>query len=159
MITEQSYYTLVRQLCHNNVQFMEGETVVQIVGSRYEQQLREELGLPPGQNDITVDPWDMDMGAFEIAPLNRMQKETDLQVMSQMMDRMLSIPEVAMEAFGGMDIQRMFLAMVRKMGFQNVHEYRREGGQMPAMQAQTMPDEQVLAQQQAGNLVPAGEIV
>lgn len=156
VVTEQSYYTLIRQMCHNNVQFLDNDMIVQILGSRYEDQLRDEFGLAPGMDDLVVSPWDLDMGSFEIEPLNRMQKETDIQAMSQMVDRMLSIPEVAMDAFGGMDVSRMFLSIIRKMGFENVHEFRREGGQMPGMQAQVLPDEQVMAMQQAGNMVPAG---
>lgn len=156
IITEQSYYTLVRQLCHNNVQFLDNEVTVKILGSRYEERLREEFGLDPTQSDITVSPWDLDMGSFEIEPLNRMQKETSLTIMQQMMDRMLSIPEVAYEAFAGTDVQRLFLSMIRKLGFENVYEYRKAGGQLPQMDAQVMGDEELMAQQQAGNLVPAG---
>jgi len=73
-----------------------------------------------------------------------------------MVDRMLSIPEVAMDAFGNMDVGRMFLSIIRKMGFENVHEFRKEGGQMPGMEAQILPDEQVMAMQQAGDIIPAG---
>lgn len=156
MITEQSYYTLVRMLAHNNVQFLENDQVVKVIGSRYEKQLREELGLPADMFDMTVSPWDLDMGAFEIMTLNRMQKEADLMVVQNMMDRMLSVPEIAMEAFGGMDIQRWFLMMVRRLGFANVHEYRKEGGTLPQVNGQVMPDEQLEQQVQAGNLVPAG---
>jgi hypothetical protein len=156
VITEQSYYTLIRQMCHNNVQFLDNDMIVQILGSRYENQLREEIGLPPGVDDMVVSPWDLDMSSFEIEPLNRMQKETDMQAMSQMVDRMLSIPEVAMDAFGNMDVGRMFLSIIRKMGFENVHEFRKEGGQMPGMEAQILPDEQVMAMQQAGDIIPAG---
>jgi hypothetical protein len=76
--------------------------------------------------------------------------------MQQMMDRMLSIPEVAYEAFAGTDVQRLFLSMIRKLGFENVYEYRKAGGQLPQMDAQVMGDEELMAQQQAGNLVPAG---
>lgn len=114
-----------------------------------------ELGVPAGINDITVGPWDLDMGAFEIMPVSRLQKETDMSIMSQMMDRMLSIPEVALEAFGGMDVSRMFLAMIRKMGFANVHEFRREGGALPPVNPMVLPDEQVMAMEQAGNVMPA----
>lgn len=155
LITEQSYYTLVEILCHNNVQFLENEVIVQIIGSQYEDRLREEYGLPPGYNDLTVEPWDLDMGSFEIQTINRMQKETDLTVMNQMMERMLSIPEVAYEAFGGMDVQRFFLNYMRRLGFENVHEFRKAGGQLPPMQAQVMPDEQVMAMEQSGQMIPA----
>jgi hypothetical protein len=159
MITEQSYYRLVQMQCHNNVQFLENEQVVKIIGSRYEEQLRQELGLPPEQNDMTVSPWDLDMDSFEIMTLNRMQKEADLMVMEKTLDRILAIPEIAMEAFAGIDVQRFFLAAVRKMGFPNVHEYKRAGGQMPGMNGQVMPDEQLEQQVQAGNLVPAGAVM
>lgn len=152
VITEQAWYTLIRQLAHNNVQFMENDVIVSIIGSRYEQQLREEFGAT---NEVSISPYDLDIGTFEVMPLSRMQKETDMQIMSQIMDRMLSVPEVAMDVFGGLDVQRMFLNLVRRSGFANIHEFRKEGGALPAINAQVMPDEQVIAQQQAGNLVPA----
>jgi hypothetical protein len=155
MLGEQEWYTLITQMAHNNVQYLQNDMVVNILGSRFEEQLRMELGVPAGINDITVGPWDLDMGAFEIMPVSRLQKETDMSIMSQMMDRMLSIPEVALEAFGGMDVSRMFLAMIRKMGFANVHEFRREGGMLPPVNPMVMPDEQVMAMEQAGNVMPA----
>ena len=81
-------------------------------------------------------------------------------VMQGLMERFLAIPEIAFEAFGGVDVSRMFMAMVRKMGFPNIYEYRRvTGNQMPAVNARVIPDEQVAAGQQAGNLVPAQEAV
>jgi hypothetical protein len=152
-ITEQSYYDMVRQLCHNNVQFMENEFVVKTIGSRYEEQLRDEYGIGP---EVTVAPWDLDMGSFEIQPLDRMQKEADLSGMQHMMDRMLSDQNIALEAFGGVDVRRMLLQYVRKLGFKNVHEFKKAGGQLPPLQGKTMPDEEVLNQAQAGNLVPVG---
>lgn len=158
MITEQSYYTLVQQMAHNNVQYLDQEMIVRIIGSRYEKQIRKELGMAPDEHDISVGPWDMDLGAFEIEPLNRMTKETDLSGMSNVMDRMLSDPNVMAEIFATKDVSRMFDAFVRKMGFENMQEYEKVGGQPPQVIPQVMPDEQVMAQQQAGNLVPAGAI-
>jgi len=157
-ITEQSYYELVRRLCHNNTQFMEHEMVVNILGSRYEEKIRVELGLAQGLDDVTVSPWDLDMNTFEISPRNRMRQDADLGAMGQMMERMLSIPEIAMEAFGGTDVHRLFLHMIRRMGFENVHQFQKAGGQMPQMNAQVMPDAQVEQQLQAGNVVPAGGV-
>ena len=114
--------------------------------------------MAPDEHDISVGPWDMDLGAFEIEPLNRMTKETDLSGMSNVMDRMLSDPNVMAEIFATKDVSRMFDAFVRKMGFENMQEYEKVGGQPPQVIPQVMPDEQVMAQQQAGNLVPAGAI-
>lgn len=159
MITEQAWYTLIRQQAHNNVQFLEHEVIVDILGSRFEQQLRDEMGLPPSAHDITIDPWDLDMGSFEIQAMNRREEEANMQVISQTIERIFSVPEIAMDVFGGLDVQRMFLQFLRKNGFKNVHEFRKEGGELPPMQGQVMPDEQIMAEEQAGNLVPAGAMM
>ena len=161
MVQEQEWSTLIHQMAHNNAQFMDEETVVSIIGSRFEEQLRAELDLPMNVNEVRVDPFnDLDMDSFDILPISRMQKELDMGVMQGLMERFLAIPEIAYEAFGGVDVSRMFMAMVRKMGFPNIYEYRRmTGNQMPAVNARVIPDEQVAAAQQAGNLVPAQEAV
>jgi len=41
------------------------------------------------------------------------------------------------------------------MGFANVHEFRREGGALPPVNPMVLPDEQVMAMEQAGNVMPA----
>ena len=51
------------------------------------------------------------------------------------------------------DTVRIFTYIAQQMGAKNVDDFRRNVGRI---QAQTMPDEQVMKQVQAGNLVPTG---
>jgi len=51
------------------------------------------------------------------------------------------------------DVVRIFTYIAQQMGAKNVEDFRRNVGRI---QAQTMPDEQVMQQVQAGNLVPTG---
>jgi hypothetical protein len=50
------------------------------------------------------------------------------------------------------------IAWARIMGARDIHEFVNDGGQMPEMQAQTMPDEQLQQQVQAGNMVPMQQV-
>lgn len=156
IITDQEWYDLIQIMAHNNVQFMEHPMAVSIVGSRFETQVRTELGLSAGTNTIDVDPWDLDM-LFDLHPQNRIQKEMDGTTMNMMMERFLSIPEVAMSAFAGIDVRGMFLAMVREMGFANISAYVQEtGNQMPPVNPMVLPDEQIAAGVDSGQYAPMG---
>lgn len=53
------------------------------------------------------------------------------------------------------DVPRIFVSLARKLGEKNAFDFVRKGGQiMP----QVLPDQQVLAQAQAGNAVPVDEM-
>jgi len=54
------------------------------------------------------------------------------------------------------DIMRIFKHIARNTGAKNVEEFEIKGQQVPAVNAQVLPDEQVAQQAQAGNLVPMG---
>jgi hypothetical protein len=51
------------------------------------------------------------------------------------------------------DVTRIFMYIATQLGAKNVEDFRRN---VNRMQAQTMPDAQVAAQLQAGNIVPTG---
>jgi len=51
------------------------------------------------------------------------------------------------------DVVRIFTYIAQQMGAKNVEDFRRNMGRI---QTQTMPDEQVMQQVQAGNMVPTG---
>ena len=157
-IVGQTHYQLVSMMTSNTLQFMAQDVMLSIAGTRYEQDIRRELGLPEGYSEILVGPWDLDLD-FDIIPQNKMVKDGDISVMSSLVERMLSIPEIAMDAFSGIDLRGLMLAFMRKSGFENVHEYLKKNQSLPPVQATQMPDEQVLAEQQAGNLVPMDEVL
>jgi len=51
------------------------------------------------------------------------------------------------------DITRIFMYIAQQLGAKNVEDFRRNVNQV---EGQTMPDEQVEQQAQAGNLIPIG---
>lgn len=53
------------------------------------------------------------------------------------------------------DISRIFMYIAQQLGAKNVEDFRRN---MNNIQTQTMPDEQVAQQAQAGNLIPLSEV-
>jgi len=66
------------------------------------------------------------------------------QVMMQLFDILAGVPELAMQ----FDVPRIFSYIATQFGVKNVDDFRRQ------LQPQTMPDEQVEAEAQAGNLLP-----
>ena len=53
------------------------------------------------------------------------------------------------------DVPRIFMYIAQQLGAKNVEDFRRN---MDRVQGQTMPDEMVAQQAQAGNLVPTNQI-
>jgi hypothetical protein len=145
--------SLTWMLAHNTLQFMTEDVRVSILGAKYEDQLRTEMGLPTGVNEVAVSPWDLDLD-FDVAPVSNMSKDGNIAAMGTVVERMLSVPDIAMEAFSGIDIRRLLLAYVRKSGFGDVQEYLIKNDKLPGVSPSVMPDEQVLQEVQAGNLIP-----
>jgi hypothetical protein len=51
------------------------------------------------------------------------------------------------------DVSRIFMYIAQQLGAKNVEDFKRNLGQV---QGQVMPDNQVMQQVQAGNMIPAG---
>lgn len=156
VMISQMWYKLIHIMASNTVQYMSQDVMLSIVGSRFEQDIRTELGLPEGFSDVKLTPWNLDLN-FDVMPINKMQADGDLATMQGLIERIMGIPEIAMSALAPFDLPGMLTAYVRRAGFANVHEFVRKGNALPQINAQTMPDEQVLSQQGAGNLVPTGQ--
>ena len=152
ILVSQMWYRLIHIMASNTVQYMDQEVMLTIVGSRFEQDIRRELGLQEGFSDVTLNPWNLDLN-FDVMPVNKMQADGDTQAMGMVIERMMSMPELAAPALAPYDLSGLFGAYARKIGFQNIHEYRRHQ-ELPQVTGGTMPDEQVLQQVDAGNLIP-----
>jgi hypothetical protein len=157
-MVSQTQRSLISMLASNTLQFMGQDVMLDIVGNRFEDEIRAELGLSATVSDIMVSPWALDM-EFEVEPRSQMSHDGDLAAMSAVVERMLSVPEIAMDAFSGLDIRGLIMSYIRKAGFSNVQDYVKKNEGLPGVQATQMPDEEVMAQQQAGNLVPTEEVM
>ena len=156
IMVSQCWYKLIQMMAANTTQYMSQDVMLSIAGARFEEDIRQELALPPGYSEVQLTPWDLDMN-FDVLPVNKMQGEGDFAVMESLIERIMSVPELAVSALADFNLPGLLTSYVRKAGFNNVHEFVRSGNQLPQITAQTMPDEQVLAQQQQGNLVPTDQ--
>lgn len=96
--------------------------------------------------ELTVYPEELE-ASFSVRSVDKFFDDSDTAGMQMVLERMLSIPEVAMAVFGQINVGGLFMAASRRMGFKNIHEY----------EMRVTPDDQVLAQQQAGNVIPMEE--
>lgn len=122
-------------------QFMTQETMVKIIGPM-EQILQEEFGPA-----AIVGPSDIDVN-FDVVPYDgSLPTSEDPELWIQMLQTSAGIPELLQT----MDITKIFKHFARISGAKNVHEFVRRGGNV---QAQVMPDEQVLREAEKGNIRP-----
>ncbi len=150
IVTEQCWYDLVMMMAYNDLQYMREDVALDIVGPQFDDRVRAELNLGPDDDTVMLSPYDLD-ASFDIMPMNRMKQQANMEGMMMVLERILSVPEIAMEVFAGVEAQSLFLHAARKMGFENVHEFVKHGGNL---QAQAVPDDQVMHDLDAGNVVP-----
>jgi hypothetical protein len=156
MITSQLWYKLIHQMASNTTQFMSQDIMLSIVGTRYEKDIRRELGLNENETEVSLTPWDLDLN-FDVMPINRMQNDGDLSAMAGFIERIISVPDLAIGALSGFDLPGLLTAYVRRAGFPNVHEYVKAGNELPQVNPQVVPDEQVVGAMDSGGVVPVQE--
>lgn len=152
VISDQSMVPLGYQMAYNTLQFMSEHVEVSVLG-RYEEWLRRELGMGHDGGDVDVAPEDLE-ASFEVEPLNVAQAVPEsLETMTEVVKTVLAGEEAQADLMSTLSTTGLFLAWARKAGFEDVHEFVREGGGQN-MQPQVMGDEQIQQQAEAGNLVP-----
>lgn len=150
MMGMQSMQDLGFMHAYNTLQYMEEDVAVSITG-RYEKELERMFG---GQ-DAWVSFWQLNPH-FDVKPRHgAMPNLDDVQAMSQVMTALMGVEGVPQTIFQGLDVNRFFLAWAEKTGFKNVQDFIRETG--GGMEMNTMPDEQLQEQVQAGNAIPMEE--
>ncbi len=137
---------LSMMLASHTQQFMSQERYVQIVGER-EQELMKEHGRDIDSEGRTVaGPLDL-LTHFDVLPGDGTipgREPADLWI--QLWQVAATNPEVAQR----LDMVRIFQHAARQLGAKNVHDFVRKGGNVDA---QITPDEDVMQQAEAGNLV------
>jgi len=127
-------------------QYLSEEQFVRITG-RYREQLAKNFGKTSGS--IPVSPYDLAVGVDFIPRDGSIPGGNFSEVWVEMFKIIGTTPEL-MQQF---DVTRIFMYIAQQLGAKNVEDFRRNINQV---QGQTMPDEQVEQQAQAGNLVPIG---
>ena len=126
-------------------QYMSQETYVKLVGNHAEQ-LNKIFG---GKQRARVTPYDLAINYDLIVRDGSIPGGNFSNAWIEMFKVIGTNPEL-MQQF---DITRIFMYIAGQLGAKNVEDFRRNLGRV---QGQVMPDEQVLDQVQAGNLVPTG---
>ncbi len=153
--SSQVWNPLSLQLACNTVQFMDEQVAVNILGVNFEDDIRNMFGLPAGEQWLLLSSRDLET-AFEVQPLNRFQKEGNSAAMASVVERMLSDPAVSQQIFSGLNATALFMKAAENLGFDNIEQYR-NATTMPNIGV--MPDELIQQQAQAGNIVPATELM
>lgn len=156
-ISWQALSEIAYQGGFNTVQFMSQDRQISILG-RYEDYLRREYDVPLGENSATVSPNEL-TSDFDVEPRDGSLSGTDnIEAMSQVVSMGMQLPEVALEVAASLDIQRMYLQLARKTGFEDVHEFIKATGGQQGAGINVLPDDQVEQQAQAGNIVPINQV-
>jgi hypothetical protein len=143
VIGVQAIQDLGRQCAYNVQQLMTRDTFVKVAGDR-QAQLVEEFGLQPGSKR-KVTPFDL-MIDYDITPRDGSVPGGNFQEgWLQLFNIIMSNQELA----GQFDLVRIFKHIARNMGAKNVDDFARRA------QPKLMPDEKVLDQVKAGNMIPA----
>jgi hypothetical protein len=157
IMNEQAMKDITWQMCFLTQRYMSQPVWVDLVGSRRESQIREEYMLYPGSEDgLFVSPQDVRGLSWSIEPQSALTSGGDMAVINNLMERMMSIPEIAMATMGKMNIGGMFAKWARDNGWADVHDYMRS--ETPGMNVSMMPDQQLQQQAQAGNMVPVQQV-
>jgi len=135
---------------HHNKQMMKNKSYVKLVGD-WQDVLQAEFGDSGGidRGRIKVNPADIDINYNVIVRDGSIPGGNYSQSWIQLFQTVTSVPELAQK----FDVVRIFTYIARNLGAKNVQEFIRRGGNI---QPQSMPDEQVRANIQQGNLIPAG---
>lgn len=143
LIQVMSQQELALQLAFNTQQYMSSESYVRATG-RYQEDLMREYGVGPG-DPVPVDPSKINV-AFDVVPTEISMQGAEFASVWMELYRIASGNPELMQR---LDMVRVFKHIARLMGARNINEFDRK-------EMQVMPDQQVAAQAQAGNLVPIG---
>jgi len=129
-------------------QYLSQDTFVSIVG-RNRDQLRKMFG--PNAQRTSVSPYDLAVNYDLIVRDGSIPGGNFSEAWMEMF-KVISTDEVLRQEF---DVSRIFMYIAGQLGAKNVEDFRRN---VNRVQGQTMPDETVEREAQAGNLVPMGEV-
>jgi hypothetical protein len=137
-------------LASQTQQLMSEETYIKTAG-QWQDVLLQEYGITDQRYPVT--PFDILVNYDVYVRDGAVPGGNFADVWTQMLPQIMQDPEVRQR----MDIIRVIKHIMRSLGAKDVNQFdRRQPLQMPQMNVQTMPDEQVMKEAQAGNVVPVG---
>lgn len=145
IIGVQSMQDIGTMFAVHTQQYMSQETYVKIVG-RYGDQLRGIFG----NKRIRVSPYDLAINYDVIVRDGSIPGGNFSDAWIDLFKTIGTTPELLQQ----FDVTRIFMYIAQQMGAKNVEDFRRN---MNQVQTQVMPDEQVLNQAQAGNIIPINQ--
>lgn len=150
LIDEQSRQPQGEQNLCNAAQWMDTEVIVDILG-REDETIRQGYGLPPEATGLMLGHWDIDP-YLDVVPLAAMSggPKNVTAMMEFLKTLTAAAPEQVAQYAAKFHVEEFLTAVAREMGIYDVDWYR--------YNLNTMPNEQVLAQQQAGNLVSMRDV-
>jgi len=141
----QAHYDIAYQMAWNTRQLMDEETYYKILGD-WDKVLSEEAGVD--RERVKVSPKDLDID-FDITPHDgTVPGSGDPSTWLEIYKAVAQNPLLAQN----LDMVKLFKYGARLAGAKNINDFVLKGGNI---QPQIMPDEQVAAQMQQGNIVPA----
>jgi len=133
-------------------QLMSEETAIKITG-QWEKTLRGEYGDSVKNNRLNVNPYDIAVDFDVMVRDGSVPGGNFSQAWVQMFQAIGSSPILASR----LDVFRIFKHIARNLGAKDIEDFElRTPQQVPPVQANVMPDEEVQRQAQAGNIVPIG---
>lgn len=148
MLGMQGMEDLAWQFAYNTDQFMDMEVQVQAAGRSKSQELHRLFG-----DDITVNKWDLDPN-WDIIPYDGSMPEMDnMSEHAEVVKTMMGVEGVVQEFASRYDIGALLAEYFKRL-FPELEDYQLP----PDMQAQVLPDEQIQAEAQAGNIVPMDQM-
>ena len=136
---------------HHNKQMMENDTYIKLSGE-WQEVLIAEYGITgDGRGRKRVTPQDLDINYNVVVRDGSVPGGNYSSSWLQLFQILGNNPELAQK----FDIVRIFSHIARNLGAKNVNDFVRAGGNI---NSQTLPNEDVMRQMDAGNLVPMGSI-
>jgi hypothetical protein len=130
---------------YHTQQLMSEDVWVKSEGS-WPEKLMQDMGVQDGR--VKISPWDILVDYDLLVRDGSVPGGNFSGVWSQLFKTIMSSPELA----GRFNVMGIFKYIARNLGAKNVDDF--ELKQIPQTQAQVLPDEQVAAQAQAGNIAP-----
>ncbi len=150
IVSEQAMDPLGYMLAYNNIQYLDEDMVVPLIG-RHEERLRRIYPDLDTNGGLTVSKWDLDAN-FSVVPYDGAKTQpADLAALDTLLTNLLQVPENQAELAKRYPIALVFQQWLRKHGANDIAEME--------IQTETLPDQQVAQEAQAGNLVSTEEVL
>lgn len=144
----QSMQDIGEFFAEHTQQMMDEEMYIKVHGE-WVDVLMSEYGNEISRGRMKVSPKDLDVNYDVLVRDGSVPGGNYSEVWIRMFDILSQHPELSQH----FDVVRVFKHIARNAGAKNVNEFVRRGGQV---QPQTMPDEQIQQNVQAGNIIPMG---